>query len=290
MKQYVAKNLVIDNIKNLAKRKNVKLGELEKHCNVSAGYLSRLYNNKDPHSYPSVEFLMLAGEILNLSVDDLLSKSYYEYERVKRSDIEFLEKLIKDTMNRELTWLHIPNSRIINKICKTEGYNTNHSLFKCFDGTNIVYSASAFSSALTPIKDVTNMYRVMFADNAFLYIVELSKRTKLSTKDYHDYELVTVKGDDVRSLYSTYDILLPQSYNKAVQDLYNIVKDSDSGISIDQSLKESIDEFMDDQEDYVRTGIFRKYHNQGLEKIKEFKKRKEKKDIERVNRNPMSDM
>ena len=66
------KQICIKNIYHLAKINNIRLGELETHCGVTIGTLSRLSKEKNTAN-PGIEFLVLAADMLNVSLESLVN-------------------------------------------------------------------------------------------------------------------------------------------------------------------------------------------------------------------------
>ena len=98
-----SKSLFINNVYFLAKARDVKIGELETACGVSAGYLARL-RQAEKNSAVGADFLLAAAEYLNVSVDALLT---FDFPRASDAEIDlhrYLEKLTRETRSRKLLW------------------------------------------------------------------------------------------------------------------------------------------------------------------------------------------
>ena len=102
MYQEFDKDIMIDNLYYLVKKKNLKVGELEKDCGVSAGYISR--TRSESKSKPSIELVMKMAEALGVSIDTLVRYDITLLTTTEQYLLEFLEKLIKDTQDDKLTW------------------------------------------------------------------------------------------------------------------------------------------------------------------------------------------
>ena len=93
----------IANIYALAKKKGVLIGDLEKFCGVSAGYLSRL--RQDPKKpLPGSEFLFRAAARLEVSVDSLM---YFDYQLANESDLylhSFVCQVTADSVSGRIIW------------------------------------------------------------------------------------------------------------------------------------------------------------------------------------------
>lgn len=97
------KNRFINNIYDLAKKQQLKIGELESACGVSIGYLARLRQGENNAS-PGAEFLMAVADQLSVSVDGLLSVDFTKATDSEVKLLKYMEKLIRETESRKLIW------------------------------------------------------------------------------------------------------------------------------------------------------------------------------------------
>ena len=97
------KDRCLRNIYTLAKKKGLRIGDLETACGVSVGYLARLRQDRK-QTLPGSEFLFHAARLLETSVDNLL---YFDFQLAAESDKvldSFISKLICDTVTDRLSW------------------------------------------------------------------------------------------------------------------------------------------------------------------------------------------
>ena len=97
------KDRCLGNIYRLAKKKGLRIGDLETSCGVSIGYLARLRQDKK-QTLPGSEFLFHAAALLDTTVDYLLN-----YDDRFATDSEkylssFIRQMIRDTMAEKLFW------------------------------------------------------------------------------------------------------------------------------------------------------------------------------------------
>ena len=93
----------IANLYLLAKKKGIKIGELETACGVSIGYLARLRQDKRK-PLPGTEFLLRAVDRLGTTMDALM---HFDYAAASDTDLylhRFLGRLIADTLTEKLIW------------------------------------------------------------------------------------------------------------------------------------------------------------------------------------------
>ena len=93
----------VANLYLLAKKKNLRIGDLETSCGVSVGYLARLrQDQKKP--LPGLDFLFRAAHLLDTTVDSLLSFDFHFASETDQYLHAFLTRLLVDTVPRRLVW------------------------------------------------------------------------------------------------------------------------------------------------------------------------------------------
>lgn len=93
----------LQNIQILAKRRKMKVGELEAKIGVLPGYLSRLSKN-EKKTLPPIDVVVKIAEAFGVSVDDLTQLKYETLSDNENYYYEFISKLISDTQNGKLLW------------------------------------------------------------------------------------------------------------------------------------------------------------------------------------------
>lgn len=101
MEQTKCRNFV-DNAYFLCKSKGVKISEVEIKASVSSGYLSRLKGEKNPK--PNADVIVATSDTFSVPVDVLLNYKLDVLTPSERYIVDFLEKLIKDTVEDKLFW------------------------------------------------------------------------------------------------------------------------------------------------------------------------------------------
>ena len=98
------KTLCFSNIRELIKENpDVKIGQIESAAGIRLGYMSRLEKG-DNAAEPSVEFIVTAAKLLNVSVDTLISVDLANLTATEKYLVNFIEKLKSDTLNEKLNW------------------------------------------------------------------------------------------------------------------------------------------------------------------------------------------
>lgn len=177
MRKEFEKNILFDNIAYLLKEHDMKVGELETKAGVSVGYISR---TKEGNAKPGIDFIMKAANILNVSLDTLLTVNLRALTPTEKYLITFLEKLIRDTNDDKLDW-NIETASSLNRLLGTNGANQGqHPLFNedefyfYGDGypqpyTKVVFNSKAFGGEDTVIDD--DCYNLVMKNGATLYVM-----------------------------------------------------------------------------------------------------------------------
>lgn len=98
------KAICFSNIRELLKEKpDVKIGQIEREAGIRLGYMSRL-EKEDNTAEPSMEFIVTAAKLLNVSVDALISFDLTSLTSTEKYLVNFIEKLRKDTMLEKINW------------------------------------------------------------------------------------------------------------------------------------------------------------------------------------------
>lgn len=97
------KERCITNIYTLAKKKGMLIRDLEKACNVSAGYLARLRQD-EKQSLPGADFLLRVAGLLGTSMDSLM---YFDFSLASEFQLylhSFINKLLLDSLKQKIVW------------------------------------------------------------------------------------------------------------------------------------------------------------------------------------------
>lgn len=170
------------NIRELLKNSDVKIGQIEKEAGCQPGYMSRL-DKPNSTSEPSVEFLITAARMLNISLDVLISKDLVALTPTEKYLVSFIEKLQRDTIVDKLEWRK-ENAEYLNHLdCDMNGY-VDHPLFAHHEFyeegeceypelvSRITMSSESFGYATYINGDC---YNLRLKDNAILYLMDISK-------------------------------------------------------------------------------------------------------------------
>ena len=97
------KSLFLKNIKALMAKTGVKIGQIEHEAQVSPGYLSRI-GKEGSTSDPSLEFVITAADLLDVSVDYLLNGDAEAMTETDNYLAKFFTKVLNDTVSDKILW------------------------------------------------------------------------------------------------------------------------------------------------------------------------------------------
>lgn len=101
------KQRFLNNVRLVAERKNINIGELEEKAEVSTGYFSRLSKEGNNTSI-SVDIASAVAKSLGTSVDLLIDGDYSAIGENERFVIDFIQSMIQKTENGTEDWTKFP--------------------------------------------------------------------------------------------------------------------------------------------------------------------------------------
>lgn len=128
----------LNNIYSLCRQNNVKIGELEAAASLSAGYLSRMIKD-EATGKPSIELLLAASSMLNVSVDLLLNVDFNTLTDTETYLLQFTEKLLLESSEKKLFWEFDFNEKFDGVSCDFDGNTTHRLVSACWDGEREMY-------------------------------------------------------------------------------------------------------------------------------------------------------
>lgn len=248
------KRLCLSNIYYLAKKKNIKIGDLESAAGVSAGYISRL-NKADTKTSPSIEMLVAVADMLEVSLDALLHHDFEVLTPGEKYMVDFLSKLIEKTTDNDEIWQRETYSKL-SHIRADENGNPNHPLFSWqskftpgIGGYPEEQSFIGYNSLFREEERVSvcdDGYILPFGDQS-LYLMKVIVPTEMDGQGNdaeYEYELYMVDRRWNVSIvcHSTYEEDSP--YNQPLADLYGAAADSSKHPILTASVRSAIDNYM----------------------------------------------
>ena len=241
------KALFLSNVAFLAKKKGIKIGELETTADVSIGYLSRLRNEK---SIPSITVVSSIADQLGVPIDAIIS---IDFEATTENDLymmQFVETLSNNTRKGALKW-NIETSVYLNSFEFDGSYNPHHPLFEVGPDSNMdpeLYYVSRFHLG-TPLEFSGNSFNAMIADQTFIYLMNV-KRARSRINPSSDYELYLVKYENQKKNVSPLccgrrdDTFLENSLFPYLENLYRAINDARQQVKLSDDIKNILDSYM----------------------------------------------
>jgi len=247
------KGMCFSNIRALMKNTDVKIGQIEREAGVRLGYMARL-EKPDNTAEPSVEFIVTAAKMLNVSVDFLISAKIEAMTQTEEYVLKFIRNVINDTKEGKLIWDREAASLLNTPHNDYESNGRKHPLFEYTDeerdGNNNPYIA-VYCSQFFPERGVHVRSNAYHADlprtSSTLYIVPCTiLRGDDSLESDDCFEVYINDDDSIISLCST--MLTCDAVALAIKDLYDQIQDAASHIQINNRARFVIDAYMSDKE------------------------------------------
>lgn len=245
------KYLTFSNIRELLKNSDIKIGQIEKEAGHQPGYMSRL-DKPDSTTEPSVEFLITASRMLNISLDVLVSKDIASLTPTEKYLISFIEKLQNDTLEDKLDW-EKESPEELNQMEPNYNGNVPHPLFDnhefyveneegCQDYVSkITMNSESFGYATYINGDCFNL---KLKNSSTLYLMDVKKNVHKKNDSEVFYKEIWLYKPRVGSnfLISSRSVQCGDLVNK----LFNIVKEYAKKPRMKTEIKSVIDAFMND--------------------------------------------
>lgn len=245
------KKLCLKNIRDLLKDKpEVKIGQIEKDAGVSAGYMSRL-EKPDNNAEPSMEFIVTAAKMLDVTVDELIKKRVEEITPAEKYILDFFKNVIEDTYKHEFHW----------KKERVEYFTRPHNIYddRWHDHPLLSYDEKTTDSDGTPFQTlfISSFYpdTEVFVKTGVYYAQIPSSSNKVFLVPCHTvddevmgsvdfFEVYLVNGEDQASpLCNT--LQTGAAVTAAFNTLYKAAMADAAHVHIDGDVKNIIDSYME---------------------------------------------
>lgn len=237
------------NIRALMKNTDVKIGQIEREAGVRLGYMARL-EKPDNTAEPSVEFVVTAAKMLNVSLDFLISAKIENMTQTEEYVLKFVRSITKDTQEGKLIWNREAPAILNATHNDYEAVGRKHPLFEYsdaeLDGNNNPYIANYYSRFFPERTTYVrlNAYNAELPRTAStLYIVPCTiQRGDDSLESDDCFEVYIDDRDSVIPLCNT--MLTCETVALAIKDLYNQIQEAASHIQINNRARFLIDAYM----------------------------------------------
>lgn len=248
------------NIRALMKNTDVKIGQIEREAGVRLGYMARL-EKPDNTSEPSMEFIVTAAKMLNVSIDYLINAKIETMTQTEEYVLKFIRNITKDTQEGKMIWNREAAAVLNSTYNDYESVGRRHPLFEYvdreLDGNNnpylATYRSKFFPERVTQVR--MSAYNADLPRTAStLYIVPCTiLRGDDSLESDDCFEVYIDDDDTVISLCST--MLTCDEVALAIKDLYNQIQEAASHIQINNRARFVIDAYMREDEPNGFTNI-----------------------------------
>lgn len=251
------KTICFSNIRELLKdNSDVKIGQIEKEAGIRLGYMSRLEKG-DNAAEPSVEFIVTAAKLLNVSVDTLISMDLANLTSTEKYLVSFIEKLKSDTIQEKIYWNVETQFDLDRKLVDCNGEST-HPLFsletyyrqsECEypdEVTDNVYVSKTFGPNTSINGDC---YNLRLKNGSTFYLMNIVKDVHRvgDNSAFVKEAVMYVPRGRTQVLATTQD---DYPIGHLLEELYSIVKERMKHPQVSNDVMSAIDAFMkDDFED-----------------------------------------
>ena len=255
------KNRFINNIYVLAKRKKLKIGELETSCGVSVGYFARLRQGGEKAT-PNADLLTAFADRLSVSLDALVAFDFTQLTESEQKLLNYIEKLRFETDKRKLAWRRDTAGSGSSVPLNPDG-TPDHPLFINMDGLlsaeeiaedelpeSVSLSETVYRSVFRPDLDglvPLEMYRCAFPGKKVLYLAAVANPGSVvpGLVKWTELELVmTIPGHSEPIPFAHTDHEEPGCLDRALVSLFNAVKDVIDLPALDPEAEAIIDDYL----------------------------------------------
>ncbi len=225
------KSLLGKNIKYLATKKGIKVGEIEAEAGVSVGYLSRLANEDNKNNFPIMDLILLISEKLDISVNTLINIDLSSLTPNEVFLSQFFDKLFKDTSTNSIIWEVETKSKL-----EDINYIHNHPLFARFNYED--HFEMRYRSLFDNDVHVEGDFYKVVLENKLLYLTKVNNSNLFT----YGYELYFINNtgylEKICKIYEDSDLF------KQLDDLYKAATESSRHVKLTESVIETINEYL----------------------------------------------
>ena len=243
------RDLCINNLYILAKKKGIRICDLETSCGVSIGYLARLRKDKN-NSLPGADFLVRAASLLETSVDSLL---FFDYHAATDTEIYlhlFVSRLSLDSLSEKIIWQPDPECLPSPVEADSAAGLSDHPLLS-FDPRLTeqgIYKEIYLSPFHPMVYDLLPRaaFRAPISEDTLVLLIRVSPPNADQQPDSEEgieLFLYNTKAKELSALCST-DNQHSGVLDHALSTLYRIVPESVQRTKLDQYAVSAIDAYM----------------------------------------------
>ncbi len=210
------------NVEYIRKKRNEKVGDLEKAIEVSAGYFARL--SKNPETMPGAEVLVKISRHYNVSIDSLLLRYIPGSYEMNDMITKYIHKIYSWTDEGRLFW------KKTDQILSMEKMEYNST----FPHEKKVYTNG-------PI------YECDLSDGSKIKVMRTIGK-EFQEEPYGEYELTIMDGETKEWMPVCASHLINNVSKKELSRLYNLIWLKEGQFSINPNVKKHISDFLKKEE------------------------------------------
>ena len=236
-----SKKRFLNNLAYLMKKKNVRIGEIETACNVSAGYFSRIKNDENDSQCPNIEVLYAICDKLDVTIDFLLNAELVSLNETEEYALTFINFLTTNTETGKLQWEKEYRENVVDDgnhvLNHWVSYNNNG-----FGEPELEYE-SLFTNKLYQI--VNDVCYLDMEDNKRIYLVQLNIVNYKGEQEsiFPQYEMYMVIGDKKKKVINGGDDT-KGVFAKTLDTLFSFALKSSNDVKIDDEVKDEMKKFI----------------------------------------------
>ena len=245
------KERFFSNVSYMLEQLGMKIGEFEAAAGVHAGYISRTV--KDEKSKPGIDFVVKAAQVLQTSMDGLLTVDLSELTATEKYLQNFLEKAKQDTIDGKLDW-NRETAHSLGQLKVGNNGSVDHPLFKhltvreeneCDDVeevTGIVMVSHAFEEHTRINGDCFNL---RLKNGVIFYLMNICKSVcSVADQEAYGKEVWMFQPDELpQFLCSSFK---GDPLSASVELLYTTLVESFKHPHLKKGIQSAIDAFMND--------------------------------------------
>lgn len=238
-----------DNIRELMKKCDIRIGQIETEAHCQPGYMSRL-DKPTSNTDPSVEFLVTAAKVLGTNLEILVNGNLAAMTPTEEYLMSLMENLINDTKADKVCWEKETEQKLAHIDFDFRDGSTSHPLFEMYTEVFDEYPEPAgtkYDSRFTPNTEISpagNCYNAYLPNSGSrIYIMSLLDSDEIE----FFYEVYLVDADidgnyTVDPICSTRETCEP--IGKMVDALYKQIEVSSSHVHLNTRARAALEMYM----------------------------------------------
>lgn len=235
------KTKLLQNIRFLALKKGVKIGELESEAGVSVGYISRMLKMEDSSSASLMDLAILASDKFGVSLNALAQTDLSEMLPNELYLAKFFLRLEKQTTEGLLSWTYEPKQMLLGTSSEpkpqifSSPYPEDYGMY--------------FRSDFNPENNLGDGAANVQIGRRFLYIFQIRRSDEKLPENVPGYEFYFVDNVEAGAISPVLCVYEGDRLYAIADKLFKCALETSHQIKITRKTRETIDSFMNETED-----------------------------------------